>query len=123
MGFYIPEVVVGDARRHNVQVLPADVGKSAWACSIEREDGKNERSEIEGEAPQAMPVEGATRAPLIARSEIEGEAPQAMPVEGACDPRGIVGSRQQSAGRGHPAKTGGGSLEVPSIAVRLGLRY
>jgi error-prone DNA polymerase len=103
MGFYIPEVVVGDARRHNVEVLPADVGKSAWACSIERKDGKNERSEIEGEAPQAMPVEGA------------------------CDPRGIVGSRQQSAGRGHPAKTGGGSLEVPLIArsdsIRLGLRY
>jgi len=44
---------------------------------------KNERSEIEGEAPQALPVEGATRAPLIARSEIEGEAPQALPVEGA----------------------------------------
>ncbi len=82
MGFYIPEVVVGDARRHNIEVLPADVGKSAWACSIERKDDKYERSEIEGEAPAALPVEGATRAPLIAR-EIEGEAPAALPVEGA----------------------------------------
>ena len=120
MGFYIPEVVVGDARRHNVEVLPADVGKSAWACSIERKDDRHERSEIEGEAPQARG--GGDASPYA--SEIEGEAPQAMPVEGACDPRGIVGSRQQSAGRGHPAKTGGGSLEVPLIAaVRLGLRY
>ena len=25
MGFYIPEVVIGDARRHNVEVLPVDV--------------------------------------------------------------------------------------------------
>ncbi len=66
MGFYIPEVVVGDARRHNIEVLPADVEKSAWACSMERKDDRHERSEIEGEAPPALPVEGATRAPLIA---------------------------------------------------------
>jgi len=67
MGFYIPEVVVGDARRHNVEVLPADVRKSAWACSIERKDDRHERSEIEGGAPRAVPVEGATLAPLIVR--------------------------------------------------------
>ena len=28
---------------------------------------QNERSEVNGEAPQALPVEGATRAPVIAR--------------------------------------------------------
>ena len=39
MGFYIPEVIVGDARRHGIEVLPADVGKSEWACLIE-EKGK-----------------------------------------------------------------------------------
>ena len=32
MGFYIPEVVVGDARRHGVEVLPVDVNESLWAC-------------------------------------------------------------------------------------------
>jgi error-prone DNA polymerase len=36
MGFYIPEVIVGDARRHGVTVLPADINRSAWQCTIER---------------------------------------------------------------------------------------
>jgi error-prone DNA polymerase len=36
MGFYIPEVVVGDARRHGIEVLPVDIEKSEWACSIEQ---------------------------------------------------------------------------------------
>ncbi len=36
MGFYIPEVIVGDARRHNIEVLPADVGKSEWSCAVEQ---------------------------------------------------------------------------------------
>ena len=35
MGFYIPEVVVGDARRHGVEVLPVDVNESLWACAPE----------------------------------------------------------------------------------------
>lgn len=35
MGFYIPEVIIGDARRHKVRVLPVDVNKSCWACSVE----------------------------------------------------------------------------------------
>jgi error-prone DNA polymerase len=35
MGFYLPEVVVGDARRHGVTILPADVNKSLWQCRVE----------------------------------------------------------------------------------------
>ncbi len=35
MGFYIPEVVVGDARRRGVRVFPVDVNKSVWACAPE----------------------------------------------------------------------------------------
>ena len=37
MGFYIPEVVVGDARRHGVAALPVDVNRSHWACTIEED--------------------------------------------------------------------------------------
>jgi len=36
MGFYIPEVVVGDAKRHGVAVLPVDINRSLWPCSVER---------------------------------------------------------------------------------------
>ena len=36
MGFYSPAVVVNDARRHGVRVLPVDVNASAWEHDTER---------------------------------------------------------------------------------------
>lgn len=38
MGFYSPEVIVNDAKRYGIQVLPVDVNKSDDQCTIE--DGK-----------------------------------------------------------------------------------
>ena len=35
MGFYSPEVIVGDARRHGVQILPVDVNYSQARCTVE----------------------------------------------------------------------------------------
>jgi len=35
MGFYPPEVIVGDARRHGVEVLPPNVNLSRWRCTVE----------------------------------------------------------------------------------------
>ena len=35
MGFYAPATIVGDAQRHGVQVLPIDVTRSAWDCTME----------------------------------------------------------------------------------------
>lgn len=40
MGFYSPEVILGDARRHGVDVLPPDIHLSAWNYSVERSDGR-----------------------------------------------------------------------------------
>jgi len=36
MGFYGPSQLVQDARRHDVQVLPADVSHSDWDCTLEK---------------------------------------------------------------------------------------
>ncbi|HLZ71622.1 MAG TPA: error-prone DNA polymerase [Dehalococcoidia bacterium] len=36
MGFYSPEVVLNDAKRHGVEVLPVDVNASRDRCTIER---------------------------------------------------------------------------------------
>jgi error-prone DNA polymerase len=38
MGFYHPATVVKDAQRHGVEVLPIDVTRSGWDCTIE--DGR-----------------------------------------------------------------------------------
>lgn len=35
MGFYAPAQIVGDARRHGVEVRPVDVSHSAWDCTLE----------------------------------------------------------------------------------------
>jgi error-prone DNA polymerase len=38
MGFYHSATVVNDARRHGVRVLPVDVTRSDWSCTLERRD-------------------------------------------------------------------------------------
>ena len=35
MGFYSPAVLVKDAQRHGLRVLPIDVQKSSWDCTVE----------------------------------------------------------------------------------------
>lgn len=36
MGFYPPEVLIGDTRRHNVETLPPDINRSDWNYTLER---------------------------------------------------------------------------------------
>ncbi|HUI58326.1 MAG TPA: error-prone DNA polymerase [Bryobacteraceae bacterium] len=36
MGFYSPAILIKDAQRHGLRVLPADVTKSDWNCTVER---------------------------------------------------------------------------------------
>lgn len=38
MGFYSPEVILGDARRHGVDVLPPDVHVSGWGYTVEQRE-------------------------------------------------------------------------------------
>ncbi|EJO93952.1 error-prone DNA polymerase [Ectopseudomonas mendocina DLHK] len=40
MGFYSPDQVLQDARRHGIKVRPADVRHSAWDCSLEPSGGE-----------------------------------------------------------------------------------
>ena len=35
MGFYSPATIVGDARRHGLEIRPIDVQESAWECTLE----------------------------------------------------------------------------------------
>jgi error-prone DNA polymerase len=36
MGFYAPAILIKDAQRHGLRVLPVDVEKSEWECTVER---------------------------------------------------------------------------------------
>jgi error-prone DNA polymerase len=44
MGFYSPEVIVRDAKRHGIDILPADINKSGARCTIESNKACPERS-------------------------------------------------------------------------------
>ena len=35
MGFYSPATIVGDARRHGLEIRPIDVQESSWECTLE----------------------------------------------------------------------------------------
>jgi error-prone DNA polymerase len=50
MGFYAPAQLVADARKHGVEVLPADVNCSQWDCTLEA-DGT--RDQPAGRCPPA----------------------------------------------------------------------
>ena len=43
MGFYQPFTLVKDAQRHGLKVLPIDITRSNWLCTIERADGDGDR--------------------------------------------------------------------------------
>jgi error-prone DNA polymerase len=40
MGFYHPATIVKDAQRHGLRILPIDVTRSEWLCTLERLDGQ-----------------------------------------------------------------------------------
>lgn len=39
MGFYSPDTLIRDAMRHDVEVLPIDLAKSSWNCTLEPVSG------------------------------------------------------------------------------------
>jgi error-prone DNA polymerase len=54
MGFYSPATIVKDAQRHGLKLLPVDVTKSEWNCTLERVVIPESR--VPSEAPSSGPV-------------------------------------------------------------------
>src|SRR5438067_288396 len=74
MGFYHSATVVNDARRHGVRVLPVDVTRSDWPCTLERRDdawvvrlGLRVVKGLRERAGQALVTARATRVFVSAR--------------------------------------------------------
>jgi error-prone DNA polymerase len=62
MGFYPPEVIVGDARRHGVEVLPPDVNLSRRRCTVEDLPASR----------RGLPAEGRGEAVRIGLAYVDG---------------------------------------------------
>jgi error-prone DNA polymerase len=56
MGFYHPATLITDARRHGVRVLPIDVTRSDWKCTLEPDAREGARSPA---APRGTPSPSA----------------------------------------------------------------
>jgi len=41
LGFYSPNTLIQDALRHNVKILPIDIAKSNWDCTLEKNNTEN----------------------------------------------------------------------------------
>jgi len=61
MGFYAPAQLVGDARRHGVDVRPADVTISEWDCTLEQAGSETARTLDAATAETSSPTPLALR--------------------------------------------------------------
>ena len=95
MGFYSPATLVKDAQRHGLKVLPVDVMKSEWECTLERKPSA-QQSAISSEDSEKN---------VVGHSSLVGSADDRRPTAD-----GIARITQ-------------GTTNAGTIALRLGLRY
>ncbi len=97
MGFYHPATLVKDAERHSVRVLPIDVTRSCWRCTIEHgalRVGLRYVSGLREEVGQRLERERA-RAPfaslddLVSRGVLREDERQRLARAGACTAFGL----------------------------------
>src|SRR5690606_25435565 len=107
MGFYSPDQLLQDARRHGLRTLPVDVCHSAWDCSLE--DGGQPQPDIRlglrmirgFREEDARRIETARRrapfadiADLCRRANLDARARELLADAGAL--QGLVGHRHQA---------------------------
>ncbi len=107
MGFYSPEVLVGDARRHGITVLAPEVNGSLWRCTVEPPVGARAPlnaavrlglSYVRGVGPQGGTAVEAARAAggpfrslfdFIERTRLKQKAIEQLIASGAFDAFGL----------------------------------
>ena len=141
MGFYSPATIVKDAQRHGLKLLPVDVTKSEWNCTLERVPSRESRVASEAVASCQFPVasEVVGRSSLVVGSGMLGDGPGIM--EGQKDAENArvqsrkgrnVKARDGSPGKAqeawHESRRDGTGFDSDCehdfvIALRMGLRY
>src|SRR2546422_312002 len=62
MGFYHPATIVKDAQRHGLRILPVDITRSAWLCTVEDGAVRLGLNYVQGLRERAGRAPGAPRA-------------------------------------------------------------
>ena len=111
MGFYTPDQLLQDARRHHIDIHPIDIRYSDWDCTLEPVDHPDYRRNLairlglrmvrgfrEEDARRieaaraARPFSGATD--LVQRAGLDSRAAEALADSGAL--RGLIGHRHRA---------------------------
>jgi error-prone DNA polymerase len=119
LGFYHPSTLVKDAQRHGVAVMPLDVTRSDWQCTLERtalgaEDCHPERSE-QRERSRRTSDSFAQAKPVPVSSSAAAASASPLPNPPLGQGEGIKSFSQRSSA---PQSSRPGAL-----AIRLGLKY
>jgi error-prone DNA polymerase len=105
MGFYHPATIVKDAQRHGLKVLPVDVMKSDWLCTLQKSSQQSAvASPLSGDS--SLQLESSCfqfQGPSAAKKNVSHLKNHGLPVSGS------------------PARST--QSPNPVLALRLGLRY
>jgi len=136
MGFYQPFTIIKDAQRHGLKVLPVDVTRSNWECTIEKVSGqwsvvsgdekRGQRSEVRDLADPDREFEADRILSQSRRDEIFIDDSDDKFLEA---PLGAEGLRSYGASESSlksdsiniPPLCGGAAAEIYRPALRLGL--
>ncbi len=103
MGFYAPAQLVRDAREHSVEVLPADVNRSDWDCTLEpARSGTGDGEAASGRADDALAADPGAPALRLGLRLVRGLA-------------------QAAAGRIAAARAAGTFMDVADLTRRARL--
>jgi error-prone DNA polymerase len=119
MGFYQPFTLVKDAQRHGLKVLPVEVTKSEWLCTIEPVGvgdrvsgvGGGPKSEVQGPKSEVQGPKSEVQGP---KSEVPGPKSEVPGPKSEVPGPKSVDDSSPTPYTLHP---------TPSFAMRLGLRY
>jgi DNA polymerase III alpha subunit len=138
MGFYSPATIVKDAQRHGLKLLPVDVTKSEWNCTLERVPSRESRDPSTREYPVMGALEARAPSTRESRDPSTCEYPVPSTTKAAGTlyqvPKTAAAERRKNAAHGVSRGEAGileaqapeGRKNLPagqSIALRMGLRY
>jgi error-prone DNA polymerase len=130
MGFYRPATLVKDAQRHGLKMLPIDVTKSDWNCTVEEEEEEEVSTfgfEVSNEPPVTNPVvnKGVLDWSSINkdayRNPSSSKGNQNPPLHKNKDV--LLSSQGRRIWRGSPDNPSDACTRNSKLVVRLGLRY
>jgi len=120
MGFYSPATIVKDAQRHGLRLLPVDVTKSDWNCTLEQVPGSASR--VPGRTVASTLDPAAGKSPVTApRGQMRGVEESLSPIHAWRMQLLSPGNVPEVAESPHLEPGTHNSQLAP--ALRMGLRY